>query len=218
MEDNTKKKLIKICNQCNIKHTYTYKNYCRNCYILKKRTQSGLIKCQCKPECLDMIYALDSNLRLARYKQNHGLHGQNHPLWKGGRIYDDDNYVMIWSPNHPNRDHYGYVREHRLVIETYIGRYLNECEVIHHKNGIKDDNRIENLELIQSQSIHAQNHMIGTSHAKKDMSGRVCLKCNSIKTHIDKNGWAHWSKFDNGFLCHSCDNRLKYQRKKSQNL
>ncbi len=56
-------------------------------------------------------------------------------------------YIYFKSPNHPNRTREGFVLEHRLIMEKYIGRLLINEETVHHKNGLKDDNRIENLEL-----------------------------------------------------------------------
>jgi len=67
--------------------------------------------------------------------------------WKGGSRYTTAGYVMIYSPDHPNRSKNKYVAEHTLVMEEVLGRYLNPWENVHHKNGVKDDNRPENLEL-----------------------------------------------------------------------
>ena len=84
---------------------------------------------------------------------------ENNPVWKGGRYKRQDGYIAILKPDHPFADTYhGYVLEHRLVVEDYLGRYLTPSEVIHHKNGKRDDNRLENLELLQSQSYHLSNH------------------------------------------------------------
>jgi hypothetical protein len=74
--------------------------------------------------------------------------GHLHNTWKGGRIKDKKGYIILYSPTHPNRIHDKYMLEHRLVMEKMLGRLLNKNEIVHHKNGIKDDNRPNNLELM----------------------------------------------------------------------
>jgi HNH endonuclease len=72
--------------------------------------------------------------------------GEANGNWKGGRTRHKAGYVMVRAPDHP-RASLGYVFEHILVAEELIGRFLMEGESVHHMNGVRDDNRPENLEL-----------------------------------------------------------------------
>lgn len=74
--------------------------------------------------------------------------GKGSPTWKGGKIKHKKGYVLKMAKDHPrSKSNNGYVFEHILVMEKKLGRYLVKGENIHHINGVKDDNRIKNLEL-----------------------------------------------------------------------
>lgn len=67
--------------------------------------------------------------------------------WKGG-FYKTNGYVYKYFPSHPNCNKKGYILESRLVMEKKLGRLLVKGEDVHHKNGIKDDNRPKNLQVV----------------------------------------------------------------------
>lgn len=71
---------------------------------------------------------------------------EDSPSWKGGRRVDDG-YVFIYMPQHPRAKRNGYIREHTVVMEKKIGRYLLPNENVHHKDGNKINNNPNNLEL-----------------------------------------------------------------------
>lgn len=75
----------------------------------------------------------------------HNGSGDLSPSWKGGKIFHKKGYIMKKVKGHPRNN--GYVFEHILVMEEYLGRNLSDGETVHHINGVRDDNRVENLEL-----------------------------------------------------------------------
>lgn len=84
--------------------------------------------------------------------------GEKNPFWKGGVMKHSTGRVLLYSPGHPYTNHVGpYVFRYRLVMEKHIGRFLLPGEVVHHKNGIITDDRIENLELM-TMADHARLH------------------------------------------------------------
>lgn len=93
------------------------------------------------------------------------LCGKNNPNWKGGRSKTAGGYVRVWisydSPFYPMTRKVskgrlgGYLLEHRLVMAQHLGRCLEPWEIVHHKNAIITDNRLENLELVETQKKHA---------------------------------------------------------------
>lgn len=78
--------------------------------------------------------------------------------WKGGIHKRFDGYELVRKGIIPKKAKGArYVLKHRLVMEQYLGRPLLRSEIIHHKNGNKSDNRIENLEIM-NQARHAKLH------------------------------------------------------------
>jgi hypothetical protein len=111
--------------------------------------------------------------KLSKFKLGHNRRGMKHPnyipkiglqhgMWKGGITYENG-YRLVRAEGHPKADKHGkYLGEHILVMEKHLGRYLYDNEVVHHINGKRDDNLIDNLQLMTRSDHSKYHHSIGS--------------------------------------------------------
>lgn len=109
-------------------------------------------------------------------KHGNQQRGPGHVRWNSDKLKSSHGYVLVRVPlDHPHG--FGpdtladcrYAYEHIIVMMNQIGRPLAEHEVVHHKNGIKDDNRIDNLEL-KTRGEHSSDHV--SVPGARDSQGR----------------------------------------------
>lgn len=133
---------------------------------------SGLCQCGCGTET-SYFARYHRHARFVKGHEHRLRCGARSPGWKGGRIRTKAGYIMVKSPSHPNCRSDGYVFEHRLVWEQANGRLLRRDESVHHLNGIKDDNRPENL-TVSSHADHMRHHHPDLwRHVTPEMSRRA---------------------------------------------
>lgn len=96
--------------------------------------------------------------------------GANSGNFKGYVARSQQGYILRYVPDHPNANFRGYIGEHRLVAEKNLGFVLPKSFVVHHINGVKDDNRIENLAVMTIGAHSALHGKKGRNLAKGDQN------------------------------------------------
>ena len=114
-------------------------------------------------------------------------------FWKGGRSIASNGYVLIRvGKSHHLSDVRGYAYEHRIVAEQKLGRKLRDGEQVHHRNGNKQDNQPENIEVMQNAAYHHVKHR--SKDAGRKMPGEenqiipCACGCGTVFTKYDPSG------------------------------
>lgn len=218
------------CSNCGKFYSLVAKGLCVSCFTRyrnkNKHENSPMIECACG--CQMLLHSINHKGLNIRYIKGHQPSGDKHWNWKG--YYYCNGYKFVFAPYHPFTNIRKCVREHRLIYEKHYNCCLLPWIEIHHINGIKKDNSIDNL-LPVTTSEHMKIEMIGNKHGIGnkghtgmfiDMSDRRCSnpRCkNPDKTSMRKGGRPSWlNDGKGGFLCGNCHQKEYRDRKKIVNI
>jgi hypothetical protein len=143
------------CDDCGKITCTTYANYYQG---QERRGWNG------KTVCRACVCKISAAKRRGKPAHNKGKKlpsekkGINHPSWKGGRYLAHDGYWMVYTGGGNGVGWNSYKKEHVLVVEKNIGRPLEKKEVVHHIDGDKENNSLDNLWLT-SHSGHRNAHV-----------------------------------------------------------
>jgi hypothetical protein len=176
--DETKKPVSGVCLDCLCK-SLGITGCCDQCGMPLTRRQVLNAKSEKKKN--------DRNTQgrwCSRKCMGEGTRKENHARWSGGKTVNTSGYVSVLVGGKKR-----YVLEHRLVMELHIGRKLFSSETVHHKNGNRADNRIENLELWDGNHGNGQRKsdlILEKFHAVASANPHCISIIGFIGDHIDQ--------------------------------
>jgi len=125
-------------------------------------------------------------------------------MWNIEKIVKKGDYDYAVVKGHPNATKHGYVLHHRIIMENHLGRLLDASEIVHHVDGNKKNNCIDNLELT-CQSEHARRH---SSTGRK-----MCiLKCPQCGEEFHRERSQTFLSKNTRYTCCSSSCRGKFSR------
>lgn len=98
-------------------------------------------------------------------------------------------YRLIYAPEHHDANSKGYAREHRMVVEQDLGRQLNDDEVVHHKDGNKSNNSLDNLEVMtvkQHKTHHASNAPLQAWEGRRKQAETLRISKDIVSSAIER--------------------------------
>jgi len=102
---------------------------------------------------------------------------------KGTSRIRSGKYILVYCPGHPHAKGSGHILEHRYVMEKYLRRFLSTKEHVHHIDKDGNNNRIENLRLMDS-SVHAREHNL--ANPEKRANGIKALNRYAASVKLER--------------------------------
>lgn len=133
------------------------KEYLLREYVENNRSQTSISQELNCSITLVREMLIKHGIEIDKEKNHHFISSANNKF--KNYITNDRGYILVYLPNHPKSGSRGYVRLHIILAEYYFNTTVKEGEVVHHKNGNRQDNRKENLEIMTKEEhdrLHAK--------------------------------------------------------------